>query len=76
MLAGGLVAAAPWTISLLPDASTHFASLDGRVTVIGGVRTSWGWVASLQVLAMTFVLGALGGVTFWWIAAGRPGREA
>ncbi|MFZ5718929.1 MAG: hypothetical protein ACOY5Y_05605 [Pseudomonadota bacterium] len=75
VVAGGLVAAAPWTISLLPDEAAHYASVDGRATVVRGVRTAWGWIVSLQFLAMTFALGALGGAAFWWIAAWKPRRE-
>jgi hypothetical protein len=77
-LIGGLVAALPFLIfGLISDgqASVNYdAWVDGRATVIDGVKTSYGrwrdFLADLQI----FVLGLIGGGFFWWLC--RPKKSA
>jgi len=68
VLTGAAVAALPWAfMSLLPAAQE--ASTDGRATVIHGHLTLFGLQEAAKLVGEIGAFGALGGVTFWLIAA-------
>lgn len=67
-LAGAAVAALPWALmSLLPAAQE--ASIDGRATVTHGHVTLFGLKEAAKLVSEVGLFGAIGGATFWLIAA-------
>lgn len=71
VLAGGLVAAAPWSLVMLIPDQLESASVGGQVTVHNGQRTLFGWISALQVLGFAFALGTIGGMVFWLVGVCR-----
>lgn len=63
------VAALPWAI--LGFATPDEAAIEGRITVIGGVRTLWGWVYFARVALTLCLVGGIAGAIFWVIAMWR-----
>ncbi len=74
VLTGGLVATAPWLLLVGFDLP-YFASSGQRVTIQGGARTLWGWLEWLSSISWIFALGMIGGLAFWLVALGLPGRK-
>ncbi|WP_300579222.1 hypothetical protein [Phenylobacterium sp.] len=74
-LMGGLVAAAPWILLAIFGPAPDFASSGSRVTVENGSATLWGWIGTFRLVSGVFVLGLIGGLTFWLVALGLPGRK-
>ena len=67
-LTGAVVAALPWFIlSVLSQPDS--ASIDGRATVTNGSLTAYGWLTNLTFIGQIALLGAVGGLLFWLIAA-------
>ena len=77
-LAGGLVVSLPflvWNLLFSIDGSLNYdAWVDGRATVVDGVKTSYGRWQDFQFLLQIFALGVVGGGFFWWLC--RPTRPA
>jgi hypothetical protein len=69
MLAGGVVAAAPWFFAFLflPGPDEAFSA--GHVTYHLGHATPWGWAAAAIIVVKTAFFGSLGGAVFWAVAA-------
>lgn len=65
---GAVVAAAPWVV-VASLANPDFASVDGRATVVHGVKTLWGWLGVAKTAGMLGLCGAAGGALFWLVAA-------
>lgn len=79
-LIGGVVAALPFVVfGLIPeghDPINYDAWVDGRPTVINGVKTSYGqWRDVLSILQI-FALGAIGGGFYWWLCRPKKSVEA
>lgn len=80
MAAGGLVAALPFLLFDLVSAAgepiNYDAWVDGRATVVDGVKTAYGrwrdWLALLQI----FGLGVVGGAFFWWLCRSKRHVDA
>lgn len=71
VVAGGLVAAAPWLLLVLFGSNPDFASIGTHVTVQGGQKTAWGWIEGFKMVGGVFLLGLVGGVAFWLLAVCR-----
>jgi hypothetical protein len=74
--AAGLIAIVPWLalyFASLPSPAAY-ARVGDCVTVVDGARTWCGYVEDLKLFAFVFILGALGGVTFWLCAVWRDER--
>lgn len=73
VLVGGLVATAPVACSLASVRLPERATVDGVDTVQDGRLTAAGRSQNARLLEATFVLGALGGLTFWLAGVRRLG---
>jgi hypothetical protein len=73
-LAGGLIAAAPWSVlmPLLPNPSD--AWIGSCHTVIDGHTTWCGYLEGMKFVALVFGLGIIGGLAFWICAIWRDAR--
>jgi hypothetical protein len=73
-LAGGLIAAAPWSMlmPLLPNPSD--AWIESCHTVIAGHTTWCGYLEGMKFVALVFGLGVIGGLAFWVCAIWRDAR--
>ena len=67
---GGGIALLPVLALLLLPSGNYDAWIDGERTVIEGQKTAYGQWRDLQVLALVFAFGSIGGASFWWF--GRP----
>jgi hypothetical protein len=75
MIAGGFVATVPWMLLILANGNPDSASTGGHATVIDGVTTWHGHVETALAIGEIFLLGALGGLTFWLAALGIGSRS-
>ena len=77
VLTGGLIAALPFVvfglISAAQEPINYDAWVDGRATVINGVKTSDGHWQDFLAILWIFGLGMIGGWFFWWLC--RPKRS-
>ena len=71
VLAGALVATAPWCLLLLSPGQNDFSSVGGQITVQDGQRTLYGWIAASGILGLASALGAIGGSVFWLVGVCR-----
>ena len=71
VLAGALVATAPWCLLLLSPGQNDFSSVGGQITVQDGQQTLFGWIEVSKMLGLIFALGALGGMVFWLVGLCR-----
>ena len=68
-LVGAIIAALPWTvITLLPQAADE-ASIGGRLTIIDGQLTAYGWLMQGKFVGAIALFGFAGGVIFWVVVA-------
>ena len=68
-LVGALIAALPWiVITLLPQAADE-ASIGGRLTIVDGRLTPYGWLMQGQFVGAIALFGLAGGIIFWIVAA-------
>ena len=75
VLAGGVVAAAPFVLVMLFGGVADYASVGEHVTAQRGVRTFWGWIEMLKAVGLAFGLGLVGGLAFWMAAVFSPRRR-
>lgn len=68
---GGLVASLPFLVfglvSALQEPIHYDAWIDGKATVVSGVKTSFGHWQDFLAILQIFGLGAIGGAFFWWL---------
>ena len=69
-LLGGFIAILPVLALLLQPSGNYSAWVDGEPTVIGGLKTSFGYWQDLNMLVTVLVFGAIGGASVWWF--GKP----
>jgi len=65
LLAGGLIAAAPWPALMLLLPNPQDAWIGGCHTVVDGKTTWCGYWEGVKFIGWIFALGATGGVAFW-----------
>jgi hypothetical protein len=79
MLLGGIVATLPVLLlvgaSMLSDGGNYSAWSDGKATVLNGTTTAYGYWQDLVTLFWSFLLGTIGGSTFWWLCRTRRSAE-
>jgi hypothetical protein len=79
-LTGGLVAALPFLIfgliSVFGEPINYDAWVDGRATVVDGVKTAYGRWQDLLAVLQIFGLGALGGAFFWRLCRPKKSETA
>ena len=73
---GGLIALAPWLVLYLVSGPlpVDYARIGSCITVVDGVRTWCGYLEYVKLFGFLFLLGALGGLTFWLAAIWRDDR--
>ena len=78
LFGGGLVAVLPFLLfGLIPNAQEPInfdAWVDGRATVVNGVKTAYGQWRDFVALLQISGLGLVGGAFFWWLC--RPKKLA
>jgi hypothetical protein len=73
-LAGGLIAAAPWSVLMLLLPKPSDAWIGSCHTVIDGQTTWCGYLEGIKFIGLVFGLGAIGGIAFWICAIWRDAR--
>jgi hypothetical protein len=76
VLAGGLIAAAPWPVVELLVSNPDQAWVGECQTVLDGKTTWCGYLEGMKFLALVFGLGAIGGLAFWICVIWRDPRLA
>jgi len=74
LLAGGLIAAAPWPSLMLLLPNPEEAWIGSCRTVVDGKTTWCGYLEGMKFIAFVFGLGAIGGVAFWICVVWRDAR--